>query len=617
MKGLQWFLVTTMMAQGLIFGIVKAQPKEAIANLTYSEFLQKVEKNEVKAIEIDNDGKGAKITLQNGKEFSVDLPQRGNNGALIRTLRQNKVDIAVLPPRSNASGGRLLITIGIPILFVSILILMLRRLSNAPGGPMQTLNFGRSRARFSPESKTGVIFDDVAGVETAKEELQEVVSFLKERERFDKVGAKIPRGVLLVGPPGTGKTLLARAIAGEAGVPFFSLSGSEFVEMFVGVGASRVRDLFARAKESAPCLIFIDEIDAVGRQRGAGLGGGNDEREQTLNQLLSEMDGFQPNAGVIVLAATNRPDVLDAALLRPGRFDRQIVVDYPDYKGRLDILKVHARNKKLDDQVSLENIARRTPGFAGADLANLLNEAAILAARRRKESITDLEIDDAIDRVTIGLALKPLLDSVKKRLIAYHEVGHALLQTLLENAFLMDKVTIIPRNGGVGGFVKPLPTEDYSPGFMTQASLLDNITILLGGRVAEELIFGYDEVTVGASGDIEQITRLARQMVTMFGMSELGLTALESPNGEIFLGRELMPVTEYSEAVASKIDQQVRKIVSDCYDRARSILAANIPLMHHLVDVLIEKETIEGEEFRQIVSQFTTLPQKKLEYART
>ncbi len=613
MKGLRWFLVTTLMAQGLAWGTVTTQSTE---NMTYSEFLQQVENRKVKSIDIEYDGRGARVTLQDGKKAIVDLPQRGGNSNLIQTLRQNDVDIAVLPPKSNASSGRLLFTIGLPILFLLVFFLILRRVANAPGGPMQTLNFGRSRARFSPEAKTGVVFDDVAGVETAKEELQEVVSFLKERERFDKVGAKIPKGVLLIGPPGTGKTLLARAIAGEAGVPFFSMSGSEFVEMFVGVGASRVRDLFARAKENAPCLVFIDEIDAVGRQRGAGLGGGNDEREQTLNQLLSEMDGFQPNGGVIVLAATNRPDVLDAALLRPGRFDRQIVVDYPDYKGRLDILKVHARNKRLDDQVSLESIARRTPGFAGADLANLLNEAAILAARRRKDAITELEIDDALDRVTIGLSLKPLLDNVKKRLIAYHEVGHALLQTLLENAFLMDKITIIPRSGGIGGFVKPLPTEDYSPSFMTQASLLDEITVLLGGRVAEELIFGYDEVTVGASGDIEQITRRARQMVTMFGMSELGLTALERPGNEVFLGRDLMPVADYSEAVASQIDRQVRQIVAHCYERARHILSAHIPLMHHLVDILIEKETIEGEEFRQIVGQFTTIPQKKLEYAR-
>jgi cell division protease FtsH len=612
-KGLRWFLVTTLMAQGLAWGTVTTQSTE---NMTYSEFLQQVEDRKVKSIDIEYDGRGARVTLQDGKKAIVDLPQRGGNSNLIQTLRQNDVDIAVLPPKSNAASGRLLFTIGLPILFLLVFFLILRRVANAPGGPMQTLNFGRSRARFSPEAKTGVVFDDVAGVETAKEELQEVVSFLKERERFDKVGAKIPKGVLLIGPPGTGKTLLARAIAGEAGVPFFSMSGSEFVEMFVGVGASRVRDLFARAKENAPCLVFIDEIDAVGRQRGAGLGGGNDEREQTLNQLLSEMDGFQPNGGVIVLAATNRPDVLDAALLRPGRFDRQIVVDYPDYKGRLDILKVHARNKRLDDQVSLESIARRTPGFAGADLANLLNEAAILAARRRKDAITELEIDDALDRVTIGLSLKPLLDNVKKRLIAYHEVGHALLQTLLENAFLMDKITIIPRSGGIGGFVKPLPTEDYSPSFMTQASLLDEITVLLGGRVAEELIFGYDEVTVGAAGDIEQITRRARQMVTMFGMSELGLTALERPGSEVFLGRDLMPVADYSEAVASQIDRQVRQIVAHCYERARHILSAHIPLMHHLVDILIEKETIEGEEFRQIVGQFTTIPQKKLEYAR-
>jgi cell division protease FtsH len=333
-KGLRWFLVTTLMAQGLAWGTVTTQSTE---NMTYSEFLQQVEDRKVKSIDIEYDGRGARVTLQDGKKAIVDLPQRGGNSNLIQTLRQNDVDIAVLPPKSNAASGRLLFTIGLPILFLLVFFLILRRVANAPGGPMQTLNFGRSRARFSPEAKTGVVFDDVAGVETAKEELQEVVSFLKERERFDKVGAKIPKGVLLIGPPGTGKTLLARAIAGEAGVPFFSMSGSEFVEMFVGVGASRVRDLFARAKENAPCLVFIDEIDAVGRQRGAGLGGGNDEREQTLNQLLSEMDGFQPNGGVIVLAATNRPDVLDAALLRPGRFDRQIVVDYPDYKGRLDM----------------------------------------------------------------------------------------------------------------------------------------------------------------------------------------------------------------------------------------------------------------------------------------
>ncbi|MDW8421557.1 MAG: ATP-dependent zinc metalloprotease FtsH [Pseudanabaenaceae cyanobacterium SKYGB_i_bin29] len=616
MRGL---VLATVLSQGLVCGTVRAQMRETPAHLTYSEFLQKVENKEVKQIDIEQNHKTdtrATVTLQNGKRVTVDLPARGYSGNLIKTLRQNGVDIGVVPPKPANSGGGLFVSIGLTVLFVLVLMLLLRRLANAPGGPIQTLNFGRSRARFSPEAKTGVVFDDVAGIDTAKEELQEVVSFLKDRERFEKVGARIPKGVLLIGPPGTGKTLLARAIAGEAGVPFFSLSGSEFVEMFVGVGASRVRDLFARAKENAPCLVFIDEIDAVGRQRGAGLGGGNDEREQTLNQLLSEMDGFEANTGVIVLAATNRPDVLDAALLRPGRFDRQIVVDYPDYNGRLAILKVHARNKRLADEVSLAAIARRTPGFAGADLANLLNEAAILTARRRKEAITNLEIDDALDRVTIGLAMKPLLDSVKKRLIAYHEVGHGLLQTLLENAFLMDKITIIPRSGGIGGFVKPLPTEDYSPSFMTYASLLDEITVLLGGRVAEELIFGAPEVTVGAAGDIEQITRRARQMVTMFGMSELGLTALERPNSEVFLGRDLMPVTEYSEAVASQIDQQIRRIVNHCYDRAHRILSAHIPLMHYLVDVLIEKETIEGEEFRQIVAQFTTIPQKKLEYAR-
>jgi len=461
------------------------------------------------------------------------------------------------------------------------------------------------------EAKTGVMFDDVAGIEEAKEELQEVVTFLKKPERFTAVGARIPKGVLLIGPPGTGKTLLAKAIAGEAGVPFFSISGSEFVEMFVGVGASRVRDLFKKAKENAPCIVFIDEIDAVGRQRGTGIGGGNDEREQTLNQLLTEMDGFEGNTGIIIIAATNRPDVLDSALLRPGRFDRQVQVDLPNYKGRLRILEVHARNKKLSSEVSLETVARRTPGFSGADLANLLNEAAILTARRRKDEITALEIDDAIDRITIGLTLTPLLDSKKKRLIAYHEIGHALLMTLLKNSDPLNKVTIIPRSGGIGGFAQQAFNEDMiDSGLYTRSWMTDRITMSLGGRAAEEEIFGESEVTAGASGDIRAVADLAREMVTRYGMSDLGLIALEgSSSGEVFLGRGLSPRSEYSEEVATQIDEQVRAIAMQCYAQARLLIRENRALVDRLVEMLLEQETIEGEQFRAIVADYCEVGQ--------
>ncbi|MFO7143735.1 cell division protein FtsH, partial [Arthrospira sp. PCC 8006] len=489
------------------------------------------------------------------------------------------------------------------------------RSSQSSGNAM---NFGKSKARFQMEAKTGILFDDVAGIEEAKEELQEVVTFLKSPEKFTAIGAKIPRGVLLVGPPGTGKTLLAKAVAGEAGVPFFSISGSEFVEMFVGVGASRVRDLFKKAKDNSPCLIFIDEIDAVGRQRGAGIGGGNDEREQTLNQLLTEMDGFEGNPGIIVIAATNRPDVLDAALLRPGRFDRQVIVDLPGYNGRLGILQVHARNKKLADDVSLEAIARRTPGLAGADLANLLNEAAILTARRRKEAITLLEIDDAIDRITIGLALTPLLDSKKKRLIAYHEVGHALLMTLLKNSDPLNKVTIIPRSGGIGGFAQQMFNEDMvDSGLYTRAWLIDQITIALGGRAAEQEVFGEAEVTIGASNDIQVVSNLAREMVTRYGMSDLGLVALESPGEQVFLGRGFPSQSEYSEEVATKIDHQIRAIAFRCYEQARRLIRDHRVLLDRLVGLLLEKETIEGDEFRRLVSEYTPLPENQMAISLT
>jgi len=470
------------------------------------------------------------------------------------------------------------------------------------------MNFGKSKARFSMEAKTGVLFDDVAGVDEAKEELQEVVTFLKKPERFTAVGARIPKGVLLVGPPGTGKTLLAKAIAGEAGVPFFSISGSEFVEMFVGVGASRVRDLFKKAKENAPCIIFIDEIDAVGRQRGSGIGGGNDEREQTLNQMLTEMDGFEGNTGIIVIAATNRPDVLDSALLRPGRFDRQITVDTPDIKGRLSVLEVHARNKKLAPEIALEAIARRTPGFSGADLANLLNEAAILTARRRKDAITMLEIDDAVDRVVAGMEGTPLVDSKSKRLIGYHEIGHAIVGTLIKDHDPVQKVTLVPR-GQARGLTWFMPNEEQ--GLISRSQILARICGALGGRAAEEVIFGNAEVTTGAGNDLQQVTGMARQMVTRFGMSTLGPLSLEAQQSEVFLGRDFTARSEYSEKIASQIDMQVRSIVDHCYNDTRRIIRDNRVVIDRLVDLLIEKETIDGEELRQIVAEYTTVPEKE------
>jgi cell division protease FtsH len=477
-------------------------------------------------------------------------------------------------------------------------VFIIRRSANASG---QAMNFGKSRARFQMEAKTGIEFNDVAGVDEAKEDLQEVVTFLKQPEKFTAIGAKIPKGVLLIGPPGTGKTLLAKAIAGEAGVPFFSISGSEFVEMFVGVGASRVRDLFRKAQENAPCLVFIDEIDAVGRQRGVGYGGGNDEREQTLNQLLTEMDGFEGNTGIIVIAATNRPDVLDSALLRPGRFDRQVVVDYPDFKGRLGILEVHSRDKKVAADVALEAIARRTPGFTGADLANMLNEAAIFTARRRKEAITMAEVNDAIDRIVAGMEGRALVDSKAKRLIAYHEVGHAIVASLCPGHDQVEKVTLIPR-GQAQGLTWFTPDEEQ--GLTSRSQLLARIAGLLGGRVAEECVFGEDEVTTGAGNDIEKITYLARQMVTRLGMSELGLIALEEEGNSYLGGAGAGYHADHSFAMRAKIDAQVRELVKQCHDLATKLILDNRVAIDRLVDILIEQETIDGDEFRRLLTEF-------------
>lgn len=605
-----WFLMQSLLAAPAVM----AQTEEDENQLSYGEFLELVDSGQVDQVDIDPDSGRAEVVLEGAAE---DAPPKevilfegdSRNPELIQRLRQQDVDVEIQPVGSGNAFAWIATNTLVIMLLLFGLLMILRRTANSAGGAM---NFGRSRARFQMEAKTGVQFDDVAGIEEAKEELQEVVSFLKNPEKFTAIGAKIPRGVLLVGPPGTGKTLLAKAIAGEAAVPFFSISGSEFVEMFVGVGASRVRDLFKKAKENAPCIVFIDEIDAVGRQRGTGIGGGNDEREQTLNQLLTEMDGFEGNSGVIVIAATNRVDVLDMALLRPGRFDRQVIVDLPTYSGRLEILKVHARNKKIADEVSMEAIARRTPGFSGAELANLLNEAAILTARRRKDAITMADVEDAIDRLTIGLSLTPLLDSNRKKMTAYHEVGHALLTTLLPNADSLNKVTIIPRSGGVEGFTQSLPNEDVlDSGLYTRNWLLDRITVALGGLAAEAEVFGDLEVSTGAGGDIKQVTNMARQMVTLYGMSDLGPVALESMGNEVFLGRNMMPRSEYSEEMASKIDRQVRAIANHGFNRARQILRENRALMDFLVDRLLEIETMDGDEFRQIVKRYTEIPEKQ------
>ncbi|MEH1770237.1 ATP-dependent zinc metalloprotease FtsH2 [Nostoc sp.] len=584
----------------------------ANTRMTYGRFLEYLDGDRVTSVDLYEGGRTAIIEARDPdienrvQRWRVDLPI--NAPELISKLKEKAISFDAHPMRNDGAIWGLLGNLVFPILLITGLFFLFRRSSNLPGGPGQAMNFGKSKARFQMEAKTGVKFDDVAGIEEAKEELQEVVTFLKQPERFTAVGARIPKGVLLVGPPGTGKTLLAKAIAGEAGVPFFSISGSEFVEMFVGVGASRVRDLFKKAKDNAPCIIFIDEIDAVGRQRGAGIGGGNDEREQTLNQLLTEMDGFEGNTGIIIIAATNRPDVLDSALLRPGRFDRQVTVDAPDIKGRLEILQVHARNKKLDPSVSLDAIARRTPGFTGADLANLLNEAAILTARRRKEAITLREIDDAVDRVVAGMEGTPLVDSKSKRLIAYHEIGHALVGTLLKDHDPVQKVTLIPR-GQAQGLTWFTPNEEQ--GLISRSQLKARITGALGGRAAEEVIFGAAEVTTGAGGDLQQLSGMARQMVTRFGMSDLGPLSLESQQGEVFLGRDWTTRSEYSESIASRIDAQVREIVEQCYDNAKKIIRDHRTVTDRLVDLLIEKETIDGEEFRQIVAEYAEVPDKQ------
>jgi cell division protease FtsH len=483
--------------------------------------------------------------------------------------------------------------------FVIIFILFFFLLNQAQGGGSRVMNFGKSRAKLYNDEKKRVTFDDVAGADEEKAELVEVVEFLKDPRKFAAVGARIPKGVLLVGPPGTGKTLLARAVAGEAGVPFFSISGSDFVEMFVGVGASRVRDLFENAKKNAPCIIFIDEIDAVGRQRGAGLGGGHDEREQTLNQLLVEMDGFGANEGIIIIAATNRPDILDPALLRPGRFDRQITVDRPDIKGREAVLKVHARNKPLGDDIKLDVIARGTSGFTGADLENLLNEAALLTARKNKKQINMEEIDEAIDRVIAGPAKKSrVVSDDEKRLVAYHEAGHTIIGYHLKNAEMVHKVTIIPR-GQAGGYTVMLPKEDRY--FATKSDLLDKITGLLGGRVAEELVLG--DISTGAHNDFQRATAIARSMITEYGMSRLGPMQFGRSQGQVFLGRDIGHERNYSEQIAYEIDQEMQRIINECYERCRELLIKYRDQLDLIATTLLRVETLDADQIRQLIEK--------------
>jgi len=565
----------------------------------YSEFLQEVREGKVETVRLSADRQRAIVPTQDGTNVLVNLP---NDPQLINILAENNVDISVLPQREEGVWVRAFSSLFFPILLLVGLFFLLRRAQSGPGS--QAMNFGKSKARVQMEPQTQVTFGDVAGIEGAKLELNEVVDFLKNADRFTAIGAKIPKGVLLVGPPGTGKTLLARAVAGEAGVPFFSISGSEFVEMFVGVGASRVRDLFEQAKGNAPCIVFIDEIDAVGRQRGAGLGGGNDEREQTLNQLLTEMDGFEGNTGIIIIAATNRPDVLDAALLRPGRFDRQVVVDRPDYAGRKEILNVHSRGKTLAQDVDLDKIARRTPGFTGADLANLLNEAAILAARRNLTEISMDEINDAIDRVLAGPEKKNRVMSEKRKtLVAYHEAGHALVGALMPDYDPVQKISIIPR-GRAGGLTWFTPSEDrMESGLYSRAYLQNQMAVALGGRLAEEIIFGEEEVTTGASNDLQQVARVARQMVTRFGMSDrLGPVALGRQNGNVFLGRDIASDRDFSDETAAAIDEEVRNLVEQAYRRAKEVLVNNRAILDQLAQMLVEKETVDAEELQNILA---------------
>lgn len=605
---------------GLVGSAQAADEQVASSRMSYSRFLEYLDMGRVKKVDLYENGTIAIVEAVSPElgnrvqRVRVQLP--GTSAELLQKFRNKGVDFAAHTQQEDGGAVflNLLGNLAFPLLLVGGLFLLSRRNQGGmggPGGPGNPLSFGKSKAKFQMEPNTGITFSDVAGVDEAKQDFMEVVEFLKRPERFTAVGARIPKGVLLVGPPGTGKTLLAKAIAGEAGVPFFSISGSEFVEMFVGVGASRVRDLFKKAKENAPCIVFIDEIDAVGRSRGAGVGGGNDEREQTLNQLLTEMDGFEGNTGIIVVAATNRVDILDSALLRPGRFDRQVTVDVPDIRGRKEILSVHARNKKFEEGVGVETIAMRTPGFSGADLANLLNEAAILAGRRNKEAIGQKEIDDSVDRIVAGMEGTPMTDGKSKSLVAYHEVGHAICGTLTSGHDPVQKVTLIPR-GQARGLTWFIPGED--PSLVSKQQIFARIVGALGGRAAEEVIFGEAEVTTGASSDLMQVSNMAKQMVTNFGMSDIGPWSLQDPSsqgGDMIM--RMMARNRMSEKLANDIDTAVKTIAADAYELALKHISDNREAIDEIVEILIEKETIDGDEFRSILSKYTPIPEDHLQ----
>lgn len=597
----------------------------ASSRMSYSRFLEYLDLGRVRKVDLYENGTIAIVEAVSPElgnrvqRVRVQLP--GTSSELLNKFREKNVDFAA---HTNAEDGsavflNLLGNLAFPLLLVGGLFLLTRRnqsngggMPGGMGGPggNNPMAFGKSKAKFQMEPNTGVTFDDVAGVDEAKNDFMEVVEFLKRPERFTSVGAKIPKGVLLVGPPGTGKTLLAKAIAGEAGVPFFSISGSEFVEMFVGVGASRVRDLFKKAKENAPCIVFVDEIDAVGRSRGTGIGGGNDEREQTLNQLLTEMDGFEGNTGVIVVAATNRADILDPALLRPGRFDRQVTVDVPDVKGRIEILKVHAKNKRLTEDIDIETIAKRTPGFSGADLSNLLNEAAILTGRRGKDAITLIEIDDSVDRIVAGMEGTRMTDGKAKSLVAYHEVGHAICGTLTPGHDPVQKVTLVPR-GQAKGLTWFIPGED--PSLISKQQIFARVVGALGGRAAEEVIFGHAEVTTGASGDLQQVANMAKQMVTTFGMSDVGPWALNDPSsqgGDMIM--RMMARNAMSEKLANDIDVATKRIADEAYVVALRQIKDNREVIDVIVEELLEAETMTGERFREILSQYVSIPEENI-----
>ena len=598
-NGTRWIVaIVTLVLVGVMFRFfLQSGANGGVKNESYQNFLVKIDKfpESIDIVNFDKDSAVATLRtplVSGEKQLSVRLPDaEQSRSQLHRKLTEKGVNYEFKPPILNEFMSTALSMLLLPILLIGLFWFLFLR--QAQSGGNQAMNFGRSRARRMTDSVPKVTFDEVAGVEEAKQELAEIVEFLKNAKKFQALGAKIPKGVLLLGPPGCGKTMLARAVAGEAGVPFFHISGSDFVEMFVGVGASRVRDLFDTAKSNRPSLIFIDEIDAVGRQRGAGLGGGHDEREQTLNQLLVEMDGFDPNAGVIMIAATNRPDVLDPALLRPGRFDRRVVVDAPDVTGRKAIFQVHLRGKPIEDDINVDTLAKLTPGFTGADIMNVVNEAAILAARRDKTKIGMSEFDESRDRVLMGPERKTRMNSERTlRVVAYHELGHAIVAAKIPNADPVYKITVIPR-GMSGGATWFLPKEE---GLRTKQDMLDDITSSLGGRVAEEIIFG--DVTTGASGDLNHATDLARAMVCDYGMSDrLGMVRLGRRHGNPFLGRDLMEDRDYSEEIARAIDEEVRAFIDQGYERARHILLENRAKIDEVAEILLEKETLTREEF--------------------